>query len=218
MKFFSVDGGLYKFISRLWDMIKLNFLWLLFSLPIFTIGAATVAAYSVTLKMVDESEGYVGRQFIKAFKENWKQGIPLGMLGLLGTYVIYLDFELFNKLEGNPMMFLIAGIVAIFVFGMAFIYAFPLSARYENTLSETLKNSARIATRYFVRTLSLVAILALEIVIGIFNTTTLFFAILIGPACLMLTVSGFAIYFFREIEREPGSVRENEKEEEKEEE
>lgn len=218
MKFFSVDGGLYKFISRLWDMIKLNFLWLLFSLPIFTIGAATVAAYSVTLKMVDESEGYVGRQFLKAFKENWKQGIPLGMLGLLGTYVIYLDFELFNKLEGNPMMFLIAGIVAIFVFGMAFIYAFPLSARYENTLSETLKNSARIATRYFVRTLSLVAILALEIVIGIFNTTTLFFAILIGPACLMLTVSGFAIYFFREIEREPGSVRENEKEEEKEEE
>ena len=216
MKFFSVDGGLYKFISRLWDMIKLNFLWLLFSLPIFTIGAATVAAYSVTLKMVDESEGYVGRQFIKAFKENWKQGIPLGMLGLLGAYVIYLDFELFNKVEGNPIMFLIAGIVAVFIFGMAFIYAFPLSARYENTLLETLKNSARIATRYFVRTLLLVAVLAVEVVIGIFNATTIFFAILIGPACLMLTVSGFAIYFFREIEREPGSVRE--KEEEKEEE
>lgn len=41
MKFFSVDGGLYKFISRLWDVIKLNFLWLLFSLPIVTMGAAT---------------------------------------------------------------------------------------------------------------------------------------------------------------------------------
>lgn len=210
MKFFSVDGPLYRFISRLWDMMKLNFLWLLFSLPIITIGAATVAAYSVTLKMVDESEGYVGRQFMKAFKENWKQGIPLGLLGLLALYVIYLDFEFFNKLENNPMIFLIAGIVAVFVFGMAFIYAFPLSARYENTLLETLKNSARIATRYLVRTLLLVAVLAVEIFIGLFNTTTLFFAILIGPACLMLTVSGFAIYFFREIEREPGSVREKE--------
>lgn len=216
MKFFSVDGGLYKFISRLWDMIKLNFLWLLFSLPIITIGAATVAAYSVTLKMVDETEGYVGRQFLKAFKENWKQGIPMGLLGLLALYVIYLDFELFNKLQGNPIMFLIAGIVAVFVFGMAFIYAFPLCARYENTLFETLKNSARIATRYFARTLFLVVVLAVEVFIGFFNTTTLFFAILIGPACLMLTVSGFAIYFFREIEREPGAIIE--KEEEKEEE
>ncbi len=211
MKFFSVDGGLYKFMSRLWDMIKLNFLWMLFSLPIVTIGAATVAAYSVTLKMVDEAEGYVGRQFIKGFKENWKQGIPLGLLGLLALYVVYLDFELFNKVENNPIIFLIAGIVSAFVFAMAFIYAFPLSARYENTLPETLKNSARIATRYFLRTLALAAVLAVEIFIGLFNTTTLFFAILIGPACLMLTVSGFAIYFFREIEREPGSVREKEK-------
>lgn len=211
MKFFSVDGGLYKFMSRLWDMIKLNFLWMLFSLPIVTIGAATVAAYSVTLKMVDEAEGYVGRQFIKGFKENWKQGIPLGLLGLLALYVVYLDFELFNKVENNPIIFLIAGIVSAFVFAMAFIYAFPLSARYENTLPETLKNSARIATRYFLRTLALAAVLAVEIFIGLFNTTTLFFAILIGPACLMLTISGFAIYFFREIEREPGSVREKEK-------
>ncbi len=216
MKFFSVDGGLYKFMSRLWDMIKLNFLWMLFSLPVFTIGAATVAAYSVTLKMVDESEGYVGRQFIKAFRDNWKQGIPLGLLGLLAAYVVYLDFELFNKVENNPILFLIAGIVSAFVFAMAFIYAFPLSARYENTLPETLRNSARIATRYFLRTLALAAVLAVEIFIGLFNTTTLFFAILIGPACLMLTVSGFAIYFFREIEREPGSVREKETEEDEE--
>ena len=129
----------------------------------------------------------------------------------MALYVVYLDFELFNKVENNPIIFLIAGIVSAFVFAMAFIYAFPLSARYENTLPETLKNSARIATRYFLRTLALAAVLAVEIFIGLFNTTTLFFAILIGPACLMLTVSGFAIYFFREIEREPGSVREKEK-------
>jgi uncharacterized membrane protein YesL len=115
---------------------------------------------------------------------------------------VYLDFECFNKVEGNPILFAIAGIVSAFIFGMAFIYAFPLSARYENTLFGTLKNSAHIATRYFVRTIFLVAVLAVEIFIFLFNTTTLFFAILIGPVCLMLTISGFAMYFFRDIERE----------------
>lgn len=213
MKFFSVDGALYKFISRFWDMIKLNFLWLLFSLPIVTMGAATVAVYSVTLKMVDESEGYVARQFIKAFKENWKQGIPLGLIALFCSYVVYLDFEMFNKIEGNPTILLVFGIISAFVFGMALIYAFPLSARYENTLIGTLKNSVNIATRYLLRTLVLVFVLAVEVVLFLFNQTTMIFGILIGPACIMLTISGFALYFFREIEKEPGSVRNPEEKE-----
>ena len=139
MKFFSVDGALYKFLSRLWDMVKLNFMWLLFSLPIVTVGAATVAAYSVTLKMADEQEGYVARQFVKAFKENWRQGIPMGLLALFCSYAVYLDFELQRVAEGDSTMFLIFGIVAAFVFGMSFIYAFPLSASYENTIIGTFK-------------------------------------------------------------------------------
>lgn len=193
-------------------MIKLNLLWLLFSLPVVTIGAATAAAYSVTLKMVDDTEGYVGRQFIKGFKENWKQGIPMGILMLLCAYVVYLDFELFNKIENNPIIFLIFGMIAAFVFTLAFLYAFPLSARYENTLFKTLKNSVDISVRYFVRTLFLVFLLVFEYLLFIFNSTTLFFGILIGPACMMLTVSGFAIKFFREIEKEPGAVAGNKEE------
>lgn len=215
--FFSVDGKFYRFMSMLWDMIKLNFLWMLFSLPVVTIGAATVAAYSVTLKMVDDAEGYVGRQFIKAFKENWKQGIPLGFLTMVAVYAVYLDFQLFNAVEGNPIMFLIVGMVAAFVFTMAFIYAYPLSARYENTLIGTIKNSVNIATRYFVRTIALVIVLAVEIVFFWFNATTLLFWFLIGPACLMLTVSGFAMYCFRRIEKEPGSVVERNEEKDEEE-
>ena len=217
MKFFSVDGALYKFLSRLWDMVKLNFMWLLFSLPIVTVGAATVAAYSVTLKMADEQEGYVARQFVKAFKENWRQGIPMGLLALFCSYAVYLDFELQRVAEGDSTMFLIFGIVAAFVFGISVIYAFPLSARYENTLIGTLKNSVNIATRYFARTLLLVAILAVEVIVFIFNYMTLFFGLLIGPACIMLTISGFALHFFKEIEKEPGAVREKDmgKDEEK---
>ncbi|CDA68180.1 predicted integral membrane protein [Clostridium sp. CAG:510] len=206
MKFFSTDSPLYRFLTRLWDMIKLNFLWLIFSLPVVTMGAATVAAYSVTLKMVDEREGYVGRQFIKAFKENWKQGIPLGLIFLAAVYAAYLDFEFFNKLPDNPLIFLIAGIITIFFIVMIFLYAFPLSARYENTLLETMKNGIRIATKFFVRTIFLIAILAIEVMIFIWNQTTLLFGILIGPACFMLTVSGFAMYYFRQIEKEPGAI------------
>lgn len=200
MDFFSVDGPLYKFLSTLWDVIKLNFLWLLFSLPIVTIGASTVAAFSVTNKMSEETEGYVGRQFVQAFKQNWKQGVPLGLFCLLCAYVLYLDFEIYRVTES--MLVLVAGIISAVYFVSAFIYAFPLIARYDNTVLQTLKNSIRITMRYFPRTIALVAVLAFEIVMFLFNTTTLFFLLLIGPVCIIYTISGFAMYVFRQIEKD----------------
>ena len=59
MKFFSVDSPLYRFLSRVLDILKLNFLWILGSLPVFTIGASTTAAMSVALKLADDEEGYI---------------------------------------------------------------------------------------------------------------------------------------------------------------
>lgn len=206
MKIFSQDGVLYKLISNFFALLKVNLLWLLFSLPIVTLGGATIAAYDVFLKMVGEEEGYIGRQFIDSFKKNFKTGIPYGILLLFCIYVVWLDFSLFEQLEDNPIILLIMGMVAAFVFLISFLFAFPLQARYENTLVKTLKNSADISIRYFVRTLTLIIALAVELAFFFWSPVTLIFGVLIGPACLMYTVAGYAGIFFREIEKEPGSV------------
>lgn len=202
MKFFDIDGPLYRFLSTFLNVLKVNVLLVIFSLPIITIGPALIAAFSVCLKMTDDSEGYVGRQFIKAFRSNLKQGIPLGLLFLFCCYVVYLDFEINRAMPEGSIMLIIFGILACFVFGMSFIYAFALSARYENTLVNTLKNSVNIASRYFVQTIFLVAIIVIEVLLFKFNSTTLFFGILIGPTCIIFTISGFAMKFFRTIEAE----------------
>lgn len=201
MKLFSIDGPLYNFFSRLLDMIKLNFLWLLFSLPIVTIGASTAAAFAITLKMVDEREGYIAKQFWNAFKANLKQGIPTGLMNLFFVYALYLDFQLFHAVEGNPIVFLILGIVgSVMCFGY-FIYAYALMARYDNTLLRTIKNSMDISVKYFGRTVMIAVVVAVEIIIFIFNTTTMFLGLLICPAVIFLTISGPAMYIFRDIER-----------------
>ncbi len=205
MNFFRVDGAFYRFMSTLWDIVKLNFLWLLFSLPVVTFGAATVAAFSVTNKMAEDKEGYVGRQFIKAFRENWKQGISLGLLALFSCYVVYLDFELYRVTDSLAV--LIFGILACVLFLSLFLYSFALSARYENTLRNTLANSLQITVRYFPRTIGLAVVLAVELLVFFFNTTTLFFWLIIGPACVIYTVSGFSMYIFRRIEGDQAGDR-----------
>lgn len=204
MKFFSVDSPFYRFISKLWDLVQLNFLWLLCSIPIVTMGASTVAACSVALKMAEDTEGYIARSFFKAFKENLKCGIPLGLLELVAVYAVYLDFQFWGATES--VGFLIAGIIAVFVFTMGFIYAFPLMARYENTLIRTLKNSYDISTRYFLRTLFTAFIMAVEVLLFLWNTMLMFIGILVGPAIVIYTICAFAIRLFRLIEKESGTA------------
>lgn len=206
MSFFSVDGAFYRFIQRFWDLVKINFLWLIFSIPIITMGGATIAAHDICLKMIDEQEGYVARQFVQSFKKNFKDGIPYGILFLFCCYVVWLDFSLFNQVEGNPIILLIFGMVAVAIFYTSFLFTFALQARYKNGLIHTLKNSADIFVRYFLRNLILTIVLLIEIFVIFWNNWTMIVGAIIGPACIILTVCGFASYYFKQIEKEPGAL------------
>ena len=206
MKLFSVDSPVYKFLSKFLDVVKLNFFWILFSIPVITVGASTVAAMSVGLKMVDDEEGYIGKNFLKAFKENWKLGTILWMITVVAVYAIYLDFQLFEAVENNPIIFLIIGMASIALAVAALIYSYPLTARYENTLINTIQNSINISRKYLGNTLLLVIILAVEYIVFNFNKTMLFFGIILGPGFMIFTIAAFSKRIFQKIEMEPGST------------
>lgn len=145
MKFFSVDSPLYKFMNRLMDVFKLNCMWLLCSLPIVTMGAATTAAYTITLKMVKDEEGYIAGPFWKEFKANLKKGSysrgywhGCKLCGISG-------FSAISCGEAHNIMFLIIGVVGVYLIFMHMVYAFPLMARYENSIINTMRNSYSIA-------------------------------------------------------------------------
>ena len=66
-RLFSLDGKLFHILSRIADLILLNVLWLLSSLPIITIGASTTALYYVMLKIVKNEDSYIIRSFFHSF-------------------------------------------------------------------------------------------------------------------------------------------------------
>lgn len=200
MKFFSVDGPLYKFMNTLTNIFVLSILWLLTSIPVLTVGISTVAVFDVTLKMVDDEEGYVWKQYFKAWKQNWKQGLPLGILTLICTYAIYLDFQFFHALETHPIILLFAGFIGAFLFGCTFLYAYPQVARYDNKLHIILRNSYRMAIKYFGWTLLMFFVCTVEVLAFLWNGTTEFLGILIGPGCIIYTISAITKKVFRSLE------------------
>lgn len=202
MKLLAIDGKLYKFMSTLWSVLKLNFFWIVFSLPIVTIGISTIAAFSVSLKIAEGIDGKIFEDFWNSYKKNFKQGLILGIGTLAICYAIYLNIEFFNKIENNPIMFLIAAIFIAIVSLAHLTYAFPLLARYNNSIKQTLSNSREIVYKYIFRTILLWIIVALLCVFFIFNFVLIFIGILIGPATIILTISSFAIKIFHNIEKD----------------
>ena len=202
LKFFSVDGPVYRFMSSLFHVLLLNLCFLLTSIPIVTIGASAVALFDVMLRMVDDEEGYVVKQYFKAFKANWKQGVPLGLLNLIALYAVYLDFQIFNALEDPPIFLLIIGILSACYFFLIFLYAYPQVARYDNKLWLIMRNSFRIAIKYYGQTLLMILLIVIEAGLFMWNTTLMFLGVLIGPACICYTVSAIMKRVFQKLEKE----------------
>ena len=74
------DGPVIRYLAKAGDMILLNVLWVLCSLPIVTFGAATAAAHYVALKFVRDEGTSAASMFFRAFRRNLRQGCVLGLI------------------------------------------------------------------------------------------------------------------------------------------
>ena len=71
-RFFDLDNVVWRTIDKIGKIFLLNLLWLICSLPVFTIGASTTALIYTSMKLSD-NEGYWHQNFFSSFKENFKQ-------------------------------------------------------------------------------------------------------------------------------------------------
>ena len=69
-------GSLYdRIFGFLGQLIALNLLWIVCSLPVITAGASTTALYYCTLKLHKDGDIRVFHDFFKSFKQNFKQSV-----------------------------------------------------------------------------------------------------------------------------------------------
>ena len=72
-KIFNIESKFVQGLATAGNLIILNLLWILTSLPIITIGASTTAMYAVAFKYADDTDDAVLKPFFKAFVSNFKK-------------------------------------------------------------------------------------------------------------------------------------------------
>lgn len=135
------------YLSKVYDLFLLNMLWLLCSLPIVTMGAANTAIYYVSLKMAEKREGNIVRSYFYSFRQNLKQGILLQILfNILLLPLLYFVRLSEGEKEGSLIRWIC--ILSAVLLVLIFSYAYPLLARFDNTIKNTLINAAKLAVLY----------------------------------------------------------------------
>ena len=125
------NSWLYRLSKFIGDAVIISALFLLFCLPVVTIGASVTALYYTVYRKYTKKSDEISKDFMRALKENLKNGIIVHLI-----YVIYsaiVGFNIYFAISGFngvklPDWYLIVAFIPVLpvIFTLPFVY--PLKA------------------------------------------------------------------------------------------
>lgn len=202
MNIFSIDSHLGRFLYWTADIFVLNILWVICSLPIFTIGASTTALYYAMMKRQRRDEGYIHINFFNSFKSNFKQSTVIWLIMLFIGMVLYSDLCIglyFNNTQGNDIgkIFIISSIILFIPYLFILIYIFPVQAKFENTIKNNLKNALLMSIGHLGYTFLIILIIGSFIFLTLTSRAFIGVEILFGVSLLAFLTGNIFITIFR---------------------
>ena len=194
-KLFSPESKLMEILSRVADVMILNVVLILSCLPVFTIGAAVTAMYSVCFRWNTPQEGRLLKDYWLGFRGNFKQATLMWLLVLALALVCCVDLYAARRYGGNIARFTVVFQGALVLLCIVAGYAFPILSRYHNTVKQTLKNALLLSLSHLGRTI-LVTVLNLLPILILMLDISLF--IKLCPVLAMCYFSGTA-YIIRQV-------------------
>ena len=143
MNILKPDSPVMNLLSTITNLVIVNLLFIICSLPVVTYGAALSAKYYVSMKIIRGEGTGVVIPFFKAFKRNFKQATGAWIIMLIAIFLIIFNWRyiIYTGWSNIPFIYKLGMIVfSIFVVLMT-MTIFPTIARYEMKTGELFKAS-----------------------------------------------------------------------------
>ena len=205
---FKYDSFFVQTCNKIVDCICLSLLWLVTSIPIVTMGAATTALYYAINTGIRFDQGGVLRAYWRSFCSNFRQATIIWILlllvyGLLGgsCYSAYI-FYIKDILPKEMFYCLLVVLALVMTWGNLL---FPYLAKFQNSTKMILKNCFGIGLLNLPKAL-LQTVFFILVMVGI----TMFpMAILIAPGVYMVLSCYTLEPVFRKYMSEEDRARED---------
>lgn len=138
MKKLNIENPFFEFMGSIGDVMLVNMLFLVFSIPIVTIGASYTAMYH-TFRELREGKT-VFRSFFSAWKKAVKQ-MPAWLFLLLTGSILVFDISFLGRTGSNGFWGLVGMVTGclLLLWSMVFCYLFPVVAGSEKAGETKLK-------------------------------------------------------------------------------
>ena len=177
---FSLNGPYARAMNWLWNMLVISILWAVCCIPVFTIGAASTAAYYAAAKCVRRHTGKVVSEFFSSFRVNFRQATVLTLLW--GCLMILLVFECFY-LYSDPQVPLAVLYLFYFLLAAALsctMYLWPCLSRFAKKNLQFIQMAVILTFRHVISTI-LLFLLLLFLCLALYLMP---WGILVFPGCM----------------------------------
>lgn len=161
-RFFNSDNAVMRALSKIFDIGWLSIIYVLFCLPVVTIGAATTSLYYVSAKVLRHGRSYVWTEFWRSFKQNFAASTIMWIFVLIAYALLYFNitFARTSAAEASYGGYLVGAYLALgFIIICVFSYAFCVLSRFDMKIGKILRFSLFFAFRHFLHTLIFLVIL-----------------------------------------------------------
>ncbi len=137
----NFGNSFYEFMKKIGWVFVANVLFLVTSIPIFTIGASLTAMYSVMFKLVQEREFKLVKEYFSSFKRNFSTSTIIWLICLVIGVICYVDISFFigtiSSFGSMGYLMLAIAIVVTLAFLMFALAVFPIIAEFESNMGDT---------------------------------------------------------------------------------
>lgn len=198
MNFLSSDSLLGRFFNLVFDLVIMHLIWIICSLPIFTIGASTTALYYAFMKRTRRDEGYIWKNFFYSFKTNFRQATIIWLVLLAIGIVLITDIRIGMAATTNlgPVMIFASSLLFV-PFSLILLYIFPVQAKFENTILANIKNALLMSIANLGYTLLMLVIIATFGLCFVKSKTFIGLFVVCGFGLVTWILSNFFIIIFR---------------------
>lgn len=186
MKFLNYESKVMSFLVSCTDHILLGLLWVLFSLPVITFGAATTAMLYTGGKVLRQGEGNVFPTFWQAFRREFKQATVLWLIAIPLLLAVGVNMILILQRDVPTALCFVLLPAMVFLLGWVHLW-FGYLSRFGDPTVVILKNTFRMTVGSFLW------VLALLILAG--GALALALEVLMAAAPLLLVIPGLYIKY-----------------------
>lgn len=147
---YQSDNMIMNFLSRVFDLMFLGMICFVGCLPVVTIGVSLAALYRVMSKTLHDHGNGVFREFVCAWKENFRTATLSWLPLLMSAVLLALNFELcFHMEEGLPRQLWLGLLTFCAVLWLVLgSWIFPVIARFKVTVREAFPDALLFAGKH----------------------------------------------------------------------